>query len=81
MTPRWSDLDCPPYVPPRSGDETSILALAARASDAANRYRAAIDARCDFDTTLRLSGALARATQSLTTAIADAVATGDNRLS
>lgn len=74
------DLDCPPYVPARNGVGT-ILELASRASDAASRYRATIDARADFDATLRAAGALARATHALTTAITDAVASGDNRLS
>lgn len=74
------DIDCPPYVPAPNGAGT-ILELASRAADAANRYRATIDQRGDFDATLRAAGALARATHALTSAIADAVACGDNRLS
>ena len=68
------DLDCPPYVVPPSGDDSSILALAARASHAVEQYRATVDARKGFDETIRAARQLAIATQCLTSAIADAVA-------
>jgi len=74
------DLDCPPYVVPPSGDDSSILALAARASHAVEAYRATVDARKGFDETIRAARQLAIATQCLTSAIADAVATGENSL-
>lgn len=81
-------IHCPPYVPPGPADVdhagrpvTSILTLAARASEAVNAYRHAMDTRADFDTTLRLAGAMSRAAEVLCIAIADNVACGDNRLS
>jgi hypothetical protein len=77
---RLPDIHCPPYVPPKAGNGT-ILELAARAGHAVNRYRATVDNRGDFDATIRAAAALSRATQDLTTAIADAVACGDNSLS
>lgn len=77
---RLPEIHCPPYVPPTAGNGT-ILELAARASHAVNRYRAIVDDRGDFDATIRAAAALSRATQDLTTAIADAAACGDNTLS
>jgi hypothetical protein len=76
-----NEIDCPPYVVPSSGDDASILALAARASHAVDVYRATVDARKGFDETIRAARQLAIVTQCLTSAIADAVACGDNRLS
>jgi len=76
------DYDCPPYAaavsPPA---DATILDLAALAARAADDYCTAMDNRADYRMTLRTAGALARATQALTTAIADAVACGDNSLS
>jgi len=74
------DINCPPYVIPPSGDDGSILALASKASHAVELYRATVDARKGFDETIRAARQLAIATQCLTTAIADAVACGDNSL-
>jgi hypothetical protein len=76
------DYDCPPYdgaTPVPAG--ASILELAARASAAADRFTSAMDAREPYPTCIRLAGSLARATQALSTAIADSVACGDNSLS
>lgn len=76
------DIDCRPYTPPAPDTEPhTILEYASRASDAANRYRDAMQSRANFKETLRASGALAAATERLTIAIADAVAAGDNTLS
>ena len=74
------DIDCPPYIIPSSGDDSSILALAARASHAVDTYRATVDARRGFDETIRAARQLAIATQCLTSAIADAVATGNGSI-
>jgi hypothetical protein len=76
------DYDCPPYdgaTPAPAG--ASILELAARASAVANRFQSAMDAREPYPACVRLAGTLARATQALSTAIADSVACGDNSLS
>ena len=78
-----SDYDCPPWYGALE-DTTpadTILDLVARASVAVERYRAAMDARADYRTTLSVAGQLARATEALVTAIADAVACGENTLS
>jgi hypothetical protein len=74
--------DCPPYdgaIPVPA--DASILELAARASAAADRFQSAMDARKPYPACIRLAGTLARATQALSTAIADSVACGDNSLS
>lgn len=79
-----SDIVCPPYdfdsVSQLPADAT-ILQRAAHASSMAHRYRAAMEARLDLRTTFRIARELADATDALTTAIVDAVACGDNRLS
>lgn len=76
------ELRCPPTSHMRSEcAPQTILEHAAAASDAANYYRTVMDDRADFRTTINAAAALARATHALTTAIADAVATGDNLLS
>lgn len=83
----YNDIDCQRYIPSApvdvdgSGRPLSILALASRASAAADYYRSTIDARADYPTSFRAGRALARAVDALTNAIADSVATGDNRLS
>ena len=81
MTP---DITCPPYDFGRDCHlpaGATILELASRASDAANRYRDVMERRANFRDTMRAARYLADATDALTTAIADAVACGDNRLS
>jgi len=74
--------DCPPSpsVDAEPNADATILELAARASEASNRYRDAMVERRGFRETMSYAGALARATDALTTAIADAVATGDGSL-
>jgi hypothetical protein len=77
------DLRCPPSdtAAPATA-EKSILALAARARAASDEYRACVDAeKLDFRAALAATNKLARAVDALTSAIADAVACGDNRLS
>ena len=78
-----NNLDCRPYpgIAHNAQKPASILELAACASSAANEYQRVIDARESFDASMRAGRAMAIATQALTTAIADAVACGDNRLS
>lgn len=79
-----SELRCPPteFVNLRQlPADATILDYAARASEVSNRWRAVMDARADFRTTISAAGAMARAIDDLTTAIADSVACGDNRLS
>lgn len=71
-----SDLRCPPTKLPAP----TILELASRLNAASNAYRAAMDARAPFRETLSAAGKLARAADALTSAIADAVAEGDSRL-
>lgn len=80
---RFQDLDCRPYYGRQSAlpSDATILDYAAQASDAAGRYQRAMDARADYPTCIRLASSLARATQALATAIADAVACGNNTLS
>jgi hypothetical protein len=75
--------DCPPpYIEHSLPTEPrTILEYGAIASDAANAYRATIDQRMTFEATMSAGRRLAIATQALVTAIADAVATSDNRLS
>lgn len=73
------ELRCPPVNP--GGAPQTILELAADLTSASDRYRASMDAREDFRVVLRHAGSLARAADALTTAIADAVACGDNSLS
>lgn len=77
-----SDIYCPPTpLPDDTPDTPAILDYAARAHAAADAYQRAMDERTDYRACIRLASSLARATQELTTAIADAVACGDNRLS
>jgi hypothetical protein len=80
---RLPDIHCPPYAQPELRSEVtgSILALASRASAASNAYRHTMDARLSFRETMRAAGRLARATDELAAAIADAVACGDSCLS
>lgn len=75
-----NDIVCPPYRPPDDDGPASIFALAARASAAANRYRRLMDERADFRETVCAASNLARATERLTAAIADAVAEGDGQI-
>jgi hypothetical protein len=78
------DIDCPvpsDYAPVLAGSPRTILDYAALASDAANRYQLAMDAREPYPACIRLASALARATAALATAIADGVAVGSNTLS
>lgn len=76
------DIHCPPYAQPKPQAPTdSILELASRASAASNRYRDMMNARASFRETMRAAGRLARATDELAAAIADAVACGNNQLS
>lgn len=77
---RRNDIRCPPYVPEKMPANASILDLAAVAREASNRYRSVIDERGDFDATIRAGRALAIATETLTSTIADAVACGDGQL-
>lgn len=82
MSPR--DIDCPvpdAYVRDAGDYPKTILGYAARASDAANAYRATIDARRSFEDTMRAGRRMAIAVDALTTAIADSVACGENTLS
>jgi hypothetical protein len=75
------DYDCPPYdgaTPAPAG--ANILELAARASAAADRFQSAMDAREPYSACVRLASTLARATQALSTAIADSVACGSDSL-
>lgn len=75
------DIHCPPYSQLKPLDPTtSILELASRASAASNAYRAAMGDCAGFRETMRAAGHLARATDELAAAIADAVACGDSRL-
>lgn len=81
MSSAFDGIDCPPVRKPAEGPQSSsILSLAAELGSAADRYRASMDAREDFRTVLRHAGALARAADALTTAIADAVACGNGQL-
>ena len=76
------DIDCPPYpLPQRPNADASILEHAAYVRAVANEYRAVMDSRGDFRATVGAASRLAAATDELTSAIADAVAEGDNRLS
>jgi hypothetical protein len=84
---RPEPLRCPPYdATPVDVDGAgipivSILELASIASDAAERYRSAMDERAPFRDTMISAGRLSAATRALTAAISDAVACGDNTLS
>jgi hypothetical protein len=74
--------NCPPTylrLPPLPSDAT-LLDYAARASMAANRFQTAMDARTAYPVCVRLGAELARATQALSTAIADSVACGSDSL-
>ncbi len=74
--------DCPPSpsVNDQPPKDATILELAARASEASNAYRDCMSERRPFRETMSYAGALARATDALTTAIADAVAMGDGQI-
>lgn len=78
-------LRCPPWryahmeELPAAG--SSILTYAAVVSARAERYRALMDERTDYVVCIQAASALAVATDALTTAISDAVASGDNLLS
>lgn len=78
------ELDCPPHEFGRDCHlpaPATILEHASIARDACNRWRDVMESRADLRTTFRASRALADATEALTSAIADAVACGDNTLS
>jgi hypothetical protein len=76
-----TDIHCPPAsLPQRDSEPTSILTLASRLNAASNAYRAAMESRAPFRETLTAAGKLARAADALTSAIADAVACGENSL-
>lgn len=78
---RAAGVDCPPYpLPQRPGAGASILEHAAYVRAVANEYRAVMDARGNFRATVSAASRLAAASDALTSAIADAVAEGDNRL-
>lgn len=81
LTDHFSELRCPPVHPEGLRAPQTILELASELASASDRYRASMDAREDFRVVLRHAGSLARAADALTTAIADAVACGDNSLS
>jgi hypothetical protein len=82
MPKAYSDIECPPYrLPDPAPADASIMALAARASAAADAYRDQVNGRADYPACFRAAGVLARATGELATAIADSVACGNNSLS
>lgn len=74
--------DCPPSPSVDAGPSANatILELAARASEVSNQYQDAMSDRKGFRETMSRAGALARATDALCAAIADAVAEGDGSL-
>lgn len=74
------NLRCPPTDIGPDKNETSIMALASRLNAAVNVYRDAMQSRLPFRETMSAAGRMARAADALTTAIADAVAEGDGKL-
>lgn len=88
MAPRIEPLRCPPYATPPAADVdgagvpiVSILELAARLSSASNEWRVLMDGSADYRITMRAAATMARASDAVCHAVADAVASGDNRLS
>lgn len=76
-----AEITCPPYdfdSDCQMPAPATISILAAHALAMSNRYRAAMESRADLRTTFRAARALADATEALTTAIADALATHDD---